>query len=69
MVAYQRYHGHNCYALLLSKYGTAKLVSGGQVPTFDLVDIQLYVSALRGLLHNGVLHGGALHSGGGSRFF
>lgn len=38
------YHGHNCYALLQSKYGTAKLGTGGQVPTFDLIDIQLYES-------------------------
>lgn len=34
-----KYHGLNCYALLLAKYGTS-----GDQPTFDLVDIQLYES-------------------------
>eukprot|EP00041_Stephanoeca_diplocostata_P034845 m.1207568 g.1207568 ORF g.1207568 m.1207568 type:complete len:209 (+) comp24586_c0_seq96:2193-2819(+) len=34
-----KYHGLNCYALLLAKYGTT-----GSQNTFDLVDIQLYES-------------------------
>eukprot|EP00037_Helgoeca_nana_P015600 m.146195 g.146195 ORF g.146195 m.146195 type:complete len:375 (+) comp23094_c0_seq5:16-1140(+) len=33
-----KYHGHNCYAALLAKWGTTK--DGHR--TFDLVDIQLY---------------------------
>lgn len=38
------YHGHNCYALLQSKYGTVELPGNGRVATFDLIDIQLYES-------------------------
>jgi hypothetical protein len=41
-----RYHGHNAYAYLLSRYGEARAPGGGGVraPTFDVVLIQLYES-------------------------
>lgn len=47
------YHGHNCYAYLLAKYGTTIVEkdtanshgsSGQTVQTFDIVSIQLYES-------------------------
>lgn len=37
-----KYHGHNAYAYMLSRYGTTHLRSGANVPTFDVVLIQLY---------------------------
>jgi hypothetical protein len=39
-----KYHGHNSYAYLLSRYGTTTTALGGAVSTFDAVTIQLYES-------------------------
>lgn len=39
------YHGHNVYALFLAQYGNStSAATGGTVPTFDFVDVQLYES-------------------------
>jgi hypothetical protein len=35
-----KYHAHNCYALLLAKYGKYGVASDAL--TFDFVDVQLY---------------------------
>jgi len=37
------YHGHNCYAYLIAKYGSTTL-SDTIVDTFDIISIQLYES-------------------------
>jgi hypothetical protein len=38
-----KYHGRNCYAYILAKYGVTE-VDGHRLDTFDLVSIQLYES-------------------------
>jgi len=37
-----KYHGHNAYAYIMSKYGKTTLNSGEEIDTFDFVMVQLY---------------------------
>lgn len=36
------YHGRNCYAYLLARYGTTTTFNAGDVDTFDFITVQLY---------------------------